>query len=119
MCPAATLTRRLRLGLLFAGRLRATDAIGYVIVQVLSAVAAVACWPSSPVASRGLMWSRVALPAMATARIRRVAIPSVPRSSRFVMTFFFLIVILGTTGKRAAVVIDSAAKLTLVNTFSR
>ena len=94
--PAVTL------GLVSAGRFKATDAIGYILVQVAGAIAAafvLKCIAegkpgfdlvTSGFAANGFGDHSPGHYAMGAALI-----------SEFVMTFFFLFVILGATGKRA------------------
>ena len=94
--PAVTL------GLVSAGRFKATDAVGYILVQVAGAIAAafvLKCIAegkpgfdlvASGFAANGFGAHSPGGYAMGAALI-----------SEFVMTFFFLFVILGATGKRA------------------
>ena len=94
--PAVTL------GLVSAGRFKATDAVGYILVQVAGAIAAafvLKCIAegkpgfdlvASGFAANGFGEHSPGGYAMGAALI-----------SEFVMTFFFLFVILGATGKRA------------------
>ena len=94
--PAVTL------GLVSAGRFKAQDAVGYILVQVAGAIAAafvLKCIAegkpgfdlvASGFAANGFGEHSPGGYAMAAALI-----------SEFVMTFFFLFVILGATGKRA------------------
>ena len=94
--PAVTL------GLVSAGRFKATDAVGYILVQVAGAIAAafvLKCIAegkpgfdlvASGFAANGFGEHSPGGYAMGAALL-----------SEFVMTFFFLFVILGATGKRA------------------
>jgi aquaporin Z len=96
--PAVTL------GLVSAGRFRATDAVGYIIVQVLGAIAA--AWvlvfiasgkPGFDIVTSGLASNGYGAHSPGGYSLGAALV------TEFVMTFFFLIVILGSTGKRAAV----------------
>ena len=96
--PAVTL------GLVSAGRFRAADAIGYVIVQVLGAIAAAGVLvfiasgkPGFDVVTSGLASNGYGAHSPGGYSLGAALV------TEFVMTFFFLIVILGSTGKRAAV----------------
>ncbi len=96
--PAVTL------GLVSAGRFRAGEAIGYVIVQVLGAVAAAGVLafiasgkPGFDVVTSGLASNGYGAHSPGGYSMVSCLV------TEFVMTFFFLIVILGSTGKRAAV----------------
>jgi len=94
--PAVTL------GLVSAGRFKATDAIGYIVVQVAGAVAAAAVLAyiaggkagfdvaASGLASNGFAEHSPGGYSMGAALV-----------TEFLMTFFFLMIILGVTGKRA------------------
>jgi aquaporin Z len=94
--PAVTL------GLVSAGRFKAGDAIGYVVVQVLGAVAAAAVLayiasgkPGFDVVASGLASNGYGAHSPGGYSLGASLV------TEFVMTFFFLIVILGSTGKRA------------------
>ena len=90
------------LGLVSAGRFKAGDAIGYVVVQVLGAVAAAAILayiasgkPNFELVASGLASNGYGARPPGGYSMGAAVV------SEFVMTFFFLIVILGATGKRA------------------
>lgn len=95
--PAVTL------GLVSAGRFKATDAIGYIVVQTVGAVAAAGTLyyiasgkqgvdlVSSGFASNGYGEHSPGGYSLGAALV-----------TEFIMTFFFLIIILGSTAKRAA-----------------
>ena len=94
--PAVTI------GLVSAGRFKASDAIGYVIVQVVGAIAAAAVLayiasgkPGFDVVSSGLASNGFAEHSPGGYSLGAALV------TEFVMTFFFLMVILGATGKRA------------------
>jgi aquaporin Z len=94
--PAVTI------GLVSAGRFKASDAVGYVVVQVAGAVAAAAVLayiasgkPGFDVATSGLASNGFAEHSPGGYSMGAALV------TEFVMTFFFLIVILGATGKRA------------------
>jgi aquaporin Z len=94
--PAVTL------GLVSAGRFKATDAIGYVAVQVAGAIAAAAVLayiasgkPGFDVVASGLASNGYAEHSPGGYSLGAALL------TEFVMTFFFLMIILGSTGKRA------------------
>ena len=94
--PAVTI------GLVSAGRFKASDAIGYIIVQVVGAIAAAAVLayiasgkPGFEVVSSGLASNGFAEHSPGGYSLGAGLV------TEFVMTFFFLMVILGATGKRA------------------
>jgi aquaporin Z len=95
--PAVTL------GLVSAGRFRLGDAVGYVVVQVIGAIAAAAVLafvasgkPGFDVAASGLASNGYGAHSPGGYSLGACLV------SEFVMTFFFLFIILGSTGKRAA-----------------
>ncbi|MCX7058313.1 MAG: aquaporin Z [Pseudomonadota bacterium] len=94
--PAVTL------GLVSAGRFKATDAIGYIAVQVAGAIAAAAVLayiasgkPGFDVVTSGLASNGYAEHSPGGYSLGASLV------TEFVMTFFFLMIILGSTGKRA------------------
>ncbi len=94
--PAVTL------GLVSAGRFKAIDALGYVAVQVAGAIAAAAVLayiasgkPGFDVVSSGLASNGYAEHSPGGYSLGAALV------TEFVMTFFFLMIILGSTGKRA------------------
>jgi aquaporin Z len=91
-------------GLVTAGRFKAADAIGYIAVQVLGAVAAAAVLayiasgkPGFDVMASGLANNGYGAHSPGGYSLGACLV------TEFVMTFFFLFVILGSTGKRAPV----------------
>jgi aquaporin Z len=91
-------------GLVTAGRFRSTDAIGYIVVQVLGAIAAAAVLayiasgkPGFDVTASGLANNGYGAHSPGGYSLGACLV------TEFVMTFFFLFVILGSTGKRAPV----------------
>ncbi len=94
--PAVTI------GLVSAGRFKASDAIGYVVVQVVGAIAAAAVLayiasgkPGFDVVANGLASNGFAEHSPGGYSLGAALV------TEFVMTFFFLMIILGATGKRA------------------
>ena len=94
--PAVTL------GLVSAGRFKATDAIGYIAVQVAGAIAAAAVLayiasgkPGFDVVTSGLASNGYAEHSPGGYSLGASLV------TEFVMTFFFLMISLGSTGKRA------------------
>jgi aquaporin Z len=94
--PAVTL------GLVSAGRFKAADAVGYVLVQVLGAIAAAAVLayvasgkPGFDVVASGLASNGYAEHSPGGYALGAALV------TEFVMTFFFLLIILGATGRRA------------------
>jgi aquaporin Z len=94
--PAVTI------GLVSAGRFKASDAIGYIVVQVVGAVAAAAVLayiasgrPGFDVVTSGLASNGFAEHSPGGYSMGASLV------TEFVMTFFFLMIILGATGKRA------------------
>lgn len=94
--PAVTL------GLVSAGRFKAADAVGYILVQVLGAIAAALVLKLIAEGKPGfdLVASGFAANGYAEHSPGGYALGSA-LVSEFVMTFFFLFVILGATGRRA------------------
>jgi aquaporin Z len=91
-------------GLVSAGRFKAGDAIGYIAVQVLGAIAAAAVLayiasgkPGFDVMASGLANNGYGAHSPGGYSLGACLV------TEFVMTFFFLFVILGSTGKRAPV----------------
>jgi len=94
--PAVTI------GLVSAGRFKASDAIGYIVVQVVGAVAAAAVLafiasgkPGFDVVTSGLASNGFAEHSPGGYSMGASLV------TEFVMTFYFLMIILGATGKRA------------------
>jgi aquaporin Z len=91
-------------GLVTAGRFKAADAVGYIAVQVLGAIAAAAVLayiasgkPGFDVMASGLANNGYGAHSPGGYSLGACLV------TEFVMTFFFLFVILGSTGKRAPV----------------
>jgi aquaporin Z len=95
--PAVTL------GLVSAGRFKATDAIGYIVVQTIGAIAAAGTLyyiasgkPGVDLVSGGFASNGYGEHSPGGYSLGAALV------TEFVMTFFFLIIILGSTAKRAA-----------------
>lgn len=89
-------------GLVSAGRFKIGDAVGYIVVQVLGAIAAAGVLayvasgkPGFDVVTSGLASNGYAEHSPGHYSLAAAVV------TEFVMTFFFLIVILGATGRRA------------------
>jgi len=95
--PAVTL------GLVSAGRFKAVDAIGYIVVQTIGAIAAAGTlyYIASGKSGVDLVASGFASNGYAEHSPGGYSLGSA-LVTEFVMTFFFLIIILGSTAKRAA-----------------
>ncbi|HXQ30339.1 MAG TPA: aquaporin Z [Steroidobacteraceae bacterium] len=89
-------------GLVSAGRFKIADAVGYIVVQVLGAIAAAAvlAYVASGKPGFDLVTSGLASNGYAEHSPGHYSLGAAV-VTEFVMTFFFLLVILGATGRRA------------------